>query len=159
MNGQVFETQDKNSDAVVEAPAYIDNGDKDLIEESRYSESPVTGKPTVDGVVQTVPTRIEVVPQAKLESSVALVSLLNREESDGFRLRWNEIQAKFVDEPRTAVQQADGLVSDVANQITQMFAREHAKLELQWKQGSDVSTEELRLALQQYRSFFKRLVG
>jgi hypothetical protein len=85
-------------------------------------------------------------------------ALLTREESEHFRTRWNEIQGMFVDEPRSAVQQADGLVSEVVEQITLMFATERSTLEKQWKQGSDVSTEDLRRALQRYRSFFNRLV-
>jgi len=85
-------------------------------------------------------------------------ALLNREASEHFRLGWNEIQGKFVDEPRSAVQQADALVSEVVEQITQMFAKEHSSLEGQWKQGEEVSTEDLRKALQHYRSFFNRLV-
>jgi len=85
-------------------------------------------------------------------------ALLNREESEHFRTRWNEIQSKFVDEPRSAVQQADALVSEVVEQMTQMFAKEHGSLESQWNQGNDVSTEDLRVALQRYRSFFNRLV-
>jgi len=85
-------------------------------------------------------------------------ALLNHEVSEQYRTRWNEIQGKFVDEPRVAVQQADALVSDVIDQITQMFANEHGSLETQWNQGDDVSTEDLRMALQHYRSFFNRLV-
>ncbi|MBN1136158.1 MAG: hypothetical protein JXM73_06215 [Anaerolineae bacterium] len=84
--------------------------------------------------------------------------LLRREESEHFRTRWNEIQSKFVDEPRSAVQQADALVSEVVEQMTQMFANERSSLESQWNQGDDVSTEDLRKALQRYRSFFNRLV-
>jgi hypothetical protein len=90
---------------------------------------------------------------------VSSASLLNREESELLRTRWNEIQGKFVDEPRSAVEQADALVSEVIQQITQMFTNEHSSLESQWKQGNDVSTEDLRKALQHYRSFFNRLVG
>lgn len=63
-----------------------------------------------------------------------------------------------MDEPRSTVQQADALVSDVIEKITQMFANEHGALEEQWKEGKDVSTEDLRKALQHYRSFFNRLV-
>ena len=85
-------------------------------------------------------------------------ALLSREESEHYRTRWADIQGKFVDEPRVAVQQADALVSDVIDQITQMFANEHGSLETQWNQGDDVSTEDLRMALQHYRSFFNRLV-
>ncbi len=85
-------------------------------------------------------------------------ALFNLEESDQFRTRWSEIQGKFVDEPRSAVQQADALVSEVIEKITQMFANEHGSLEGQWNQGNDVSTEELRMALKHYRSFFNRLI-
>jgi len=86
------------------------------------------------------------------------VPLLNHEDSEHLRTRWNEIQGWFVDEPRSAVQQADTLVADVIDKITQMFANERGLLEGQWKQGDDVSTEDLRQALQHYRSFFNRLV-
>jgi hypothetical protein len=87
-----------------------------------------------------------------------VVALLGHDVSEHFRTRWNEVQGKFMDEPRSAVQQADALVSDVIKQITQMFANEHGALEEQWKEGKDVSTENLRKALQHYRSFFNRLV-
>jgi hypothetical protein len=90
-----------------------------------------------------------------VESSSAL---LNHDESEQFRTRWIEIQGKFIDEPRSAVQQADALVSEVVEKITEMIANEHSSLEGQWNQGNDVSTEELRQALQHYRSFFNRLV-
>ncbi len=86
------------------------------------------------------------------------VALLNQTESEHFRTLWNEIQGRFVDEPRSAVQQADALVAEVIEKIAQVFANEHGLLEEQWKEGQDVSTENLRKALQHYRSFFNRLV-
>jgi hypothetical protein len=85
-------------------------------------------------------------------------ALLGHDESEHFRTLWNEIQGRFVDEPRSAVQHADVLVSEVIEKITQMFSNEHVFLEGQWKEGKDVSTEDLRKALQRYRSFFNRLV-
>jgi hypothetical protein len=88
----------------------------------------------------------------------SLAALISSEASERFRTRWNEIQGKFVDEPRTAVQQADSLVSEVVDQITRMFADEHSTLDAQWNAGGDVSTEDLRKALQHYRAFFNRLV-
>jgi len=88
----------------------------------------------------------------------SLVPLLNHEDSEHLRTRWQEIQGWFVDDPRAAVQQADTLVSNVIDKIIEMFANEHSLLEGQWKQGNDVSTEDLRQALQHYRSFFNRLV-
>ncbi len=99
-----------------------------------------------------------VVSKAPDTNAGSLPALLNREDSEHFRTRWNEIQGKFVDDPRSAVQQGDALVSEVTAQITQMFEQEHAALEGQWKQGNDVSSEDLRQALLRYRSFFNGLV-
>jgi len=92
-------------------------------------------------------------------NSGSSLTLLNREESELLRMRWNEIQSKFVDEPRTAVQQADELVSEVIKKIIQVIANERSLLESQWNQGNDLSTEDLRKSLQHYRSFFNRLVS
>lgn len=89
----------------------------------------------------------------------SLVPLLSLEDSKRFRTAWTEVQSKFVDEPRPAVEQADALVSEVIKQLLQLFAREHTSLESQWNQGNDVSTEELRQALLRYHSFFNRLTA
>ena len=91
--------------------------------------------------------------------AVSPAPLLNREDSERLCTRWNEIQGKFVDEPRDAVHQADELVTEVVQKIIKMFAGEHTSLDSQWNQGKDVSTEDLRKALQHYRSFFNRLVA
>jgi hypothetical protein len=80
-------------------------------------------------------------------------------ELDGLRNRWNEVQAAFVDEPRRAVEQADGLVASAMKRLAEVFAEERSKLEQQWDRGDNVSTEELRVALQRYRSFFHRLLA
>ena len=89
----------------------------------------------------------------------SLVPLLSLEDSKRFRTTWTELQSKFVDEPRPAVEQADALVSEVIKQLLQLFAREHTSLESQWNQGNDVSTEDLRQALLRYHSFFNRLTA
>jgi hypothetical protein len=112
-----------------------------------------TSIPYVSQVVDTMAQQAPVVV-----SAATAAALLNREVSEHLRTRWNEIQGTFVDDPRTAVQQADALVSEAVEQITQMFAGERSALESQWKQNNDVSTEDLRKALQRYRSFFNRLV-
>jgi len=76
----------------------------------------------------------------------------------GFRKRWETVQTGFVDEPRRAVEQADALVADVIKQLVGSFAEERGRLEGQWSQGNEASTEDLRVALQRYRSFFDRLL-
>ncbi len=85
--------------------------------------------------------------------------LFSPEEAKDCRARWDAIQVSFVDEPRRAVEQADSLVAVTMKRLAEMFAAERAKLEGQWDRGDDVSTEDLRLALRRYRSFFGRLLS
>ncbi|HZS90848.1 MAG TPA: hypothetical protein VFE42_25585 [Chloroflexota bacterium] len=85
--------------------------------------------------------------------------LFPAEEAQALRSRWDAIQAGFVDEPRRAVEQADSLVADTMKRLAEVFSQTRSDLESQWGSGSDVSTEDLRLALQRYRSFFDRLLS
>ena len=85
--------------------------------------------------------------------------LFPENESTNFRNHWTEIQAAFVDEPRRAVEQADTLVAEVIKRLASSFADERSKLEGQWGRGDNVSTEDLRVALQRYRAFFDRLLS
>ena len=73
--------------------------------------------------------------------------------------RWREIQAGFVDEPRRAVQDADALVSEVLDQMTQRLAEQCRRLESSWQNGERASTEDLRVSMQGYRVLFERLLS
>jgi hypothetical protein len=81
------------------------------------------------------------------------------QELGTLRDRWKEIQTGFVDEPRKAVEQADGLVASAMKRLAEVFAKERSTLEQQWDRGDSVSTEDLRVALQRYRTFFHRLLS
>ncbi|MDQ6885400.1 MAG: hypothetical protein M3077_14375 [Candidatus Dormibacteraeota bacterium] len=85
-------------------------------------------------------------------------SLIGNQEMGHFASQWTSIQAAFVDEPKKAVEQADKLVEDVIQHLSQTFARERQKLEGQWSRGDSASTEDLRVALQRYRQFFQSLL-
>ena len=85
--------------------------------------------------------------------------LFPAEEAGELRGRWDSIQAGFVDEPRKAVESADSLVATAMKRLAETFADERARLEGQWDRGEDVSTEDLRVALRRYRSFFGRLLS
>jgi hypothetical protein len=85
--------------------------------------------------------------------------LFPSEELQGLRTRWKDIQVAFVDEPRKAVEQADGLVASAMKRLAEVFAEERSGLEKQWDRGDSVSTEDLRVALQRYRTFFDRLLS
>ncbi len=80
-------------------------------------------------------------------------------EAGELRQRWDSVQASFVDEPRRAVEQADELVASAMKRLAESFASERSTLEAQWDRGDSVSTEDLRIALQKYRSFFGRLLS
>jgi hypothetical protein len=80
-------------------------------------------------------------------------------DSTALRDRWEEIQTHFVDQPQGAVQEADDLVNDVIDELSKSFRDQRESLERGWRSGEDVSTEDLRTALQRYRSFFHRLVS
>jgi len=86
-------------------------------------------------------------------------ALLPRQQCDALQSRWNSIQAGFVDEPRRAVKDADALVASAIQQISSAFADQRKQLEKQWSDGEDVSTEDRRLALQRYRTFFSKLLS
>jgi hypothetical protein len=86
-------------------------------------------------------------------------SLIPQRQMGELRGRWTNVQSSFVDEPRKAVQEADQLVRTAIKQIEDGFSAERAELEKQWSQGDKVSTEDLRVCLQHYRSFFDRLLS
>jgi hypothetical protein len=86
-------------------------------------------------------------------------ALFADDELAGLTARWDSVQAAFVDDPRDCVQRADGLVSDVVKQLTAGFSNARARLEDQWSRGEEASTEDLRVALKQYREFFQRLLA
>ncbi len=106
--------------------------------------------------VASGPNEAKAAATGKVTSSTPLFS-----ESDvnDLRGRWSNVQAGFVDEPRHAVEEADKLVAAVMKRLAEGFANERSTLEKQWDRGDNVSTEDLRVALQRYRSFFDRLLN
>lgn len=87
-----------------------------------------------------------------------LAPLFGNDTADNFRTRWLAIQSRFVDDPKASVKEADDLVADVIQGITSSFADRRGSLEKNWNGGGEASTEDLRQALKQYRSFFERLL-
>src|SRR5262245_51545122 len=85
--------------------------------------------------------------------------LFVQSDAEGLRAQWNDVQAGFVDQPRSAVERADKLVAEVMKRLAESFSRERDNLDRQWDHGDNVTTEDLRLVLQRYRSFFDRLLS
>src|SRR5690242_7944048 len=109
---------------------------------------------TDQNVKTPAPEPIAKQPVASPVAAEPNAPLFHDDEGRGFRARWEGIQTGFVDEPRTAVEQADALVQEMMKRLTDVFAEERAGLEKHWGRGENVSTEDLRIALKRYRSFF-----
>jgi len=112
-----------------------------------------------DEVPITSASTVPKIGDASVQRPDEPASLLPADETGTFRSRWDTIQTGFVDEPRQSVEQADSLVAGVMQRLAEVFADERGKLEDQWSRGDDVSTEDLRIALRRYRSFFDRLLS
>jgi hypothetical protein len=88
--------------------------------------------------------------------SEPLAALFQPEQAEQFRTRWDQVQIGFVDDPRQAVQQADELVAQVMRDMAETFASQRAAIEAE---VGNADTENLRMALHRYRSFFQRLLA
>jgi hypothetical protein len=96
---------------------------------------------------------------AKTAAQEPNLPLFAHNDTQDFRSHWEKIQIGFVDEPRKAVEQADELVASAIKRLAEVFAAERQKLEAEWDKTDNVSTEDLRIALRRYRSFFDRLLS
>jgi len=116
------------------------------------------------GIPQKQPDRPKLVKSQEPETLDRAVGVLqpmplfSESEMGDFRSQWSKVQTGFVDEPRRTVEEADKLVAAVMQRLAEGFANERSGLEKQWDHGDNVSTEDLRIALQRYRSFFDRLL-
>jgi hypothetical protein len=93
------------------------------------------------------------------EEQRQLAPLFAPEAAEDYRSRWDAIQIAFVDDPNLSVRSADELVAQVMKSLAETFSRERTQLEAQFKETEDTSTENLRIALCRYRSFFQRLLS
>jgi hypothetical protein len=128
--------------------------------ERRAPEGGGERAPTASEEPEVAPEAAAVGPAVEGEKAgTGATPLFSADDAQGFRSRWDSVQAGFVDNPRQAVEQADGLVAETMKRLAEVFAEERANLERQWDSGDDISTEDLRVALQRYRSFFDRLLS
>lgn len=144
---------------------------KDQAEAEQLTTADLAGTRNANDVAQTdveagrpKPVRSERNADVQAESrpgSAAADStpLFPDDQLKDLQARWDDIQTGFVDEPRSAVEHADSLVASTMQQLAEAFAKERSKLEQQWDRGDNISTEDLRMAFQRYRSFFRRLLS
>jgi hypothetical protein len=136
------------------------------IPEARHSTDALDAAPNQElpPVVPSEPSNTQAPVEVTQDSGAVGESsteqaLFADDELAGLRARWDSVQAAFVDDPKECVHKADGLVSDVVDQLTKSFAETRSRLEGHWARGEDASTEDLRLALKRYRDFFDRLLA
>jgi hypothetical protein len=103
--------------------------------------------------------RAQPAPDRSSAGTTTAGPLLAADDAEGFRARWTDVQNSFVDAPRQAVEQADGLVAELMQHLARTFSEERGRLESQWDRGDDIPTDDLRTAFQRYRSFFERLLA
>ena len=92
-------------------------------------------------------------------SGAELEPLFTPEMAETYRSRWISIQSGFVDDPRRAVRSGDELVAQIMTNLADTFAEERHRVEAQLDSTGEGSTEELRVSLRRYRSFFERLLS
>jgi hypothetical protein len=129
--------------------------------DARSTETSATDVPADDVGVQ--PRQPEQHPttgdRSAEQREVERTPVMSGDAAEQYRARWQETQADFVDDPRSAVATADALVAEVMKRVAEEFANERNGLERQWNEGGEASTEDLRVAFQRYRSFFSRLLS
>jgi hypothetical protein len=136
-----------------------------MAELKRKEEELTTAELASYGIPEKQPEGPKLVkgPEPETLDKAAAVSepmpLFTESEMGDFRSQWSKVQTGFVDEPRRTVEDADKLVATVMQRLAEGFANERSGLEKQWDRGDNVSTEDLRVALQRYRSFFDRLLN
>ena len=116
---------------------------------STLGDRPLLEPANTDGVTLTTVSKEDAI----------LAPLFTQEAAADFRTRWDLVQRSFVDNPQEAVQAGDELVAQVIESLTETFSGQRSQLESELNQTDRSSTENLRLALRRYRSFFERLLA
>lgn len=129
-----------------------------IAEESSVDRGKIINTKTIAAAGRAEPEPAEIVDDSEANAP-ELSPLFSGETERDFRAKWQDIQTGFVDEPRQAVERADELVAQLMQRLAQSFSDQRSGLERQWEQAEKVSTEDLRLALRRYRSFFERLLS
>jgi uncharacterized protein HemY len=134
--------------------------DKDLVTAEEELSSTNRGVINTETIAAAGRPQVQEAEQLQDERSEAeLAPLFSDQTERELRTHWQEIQTGFVDEPRHAVEQADQLVARLMQHLAQSFSDQRNNLERQWDQTEKISTEDLRIALRRYRSFFERLLS
>jgi hypothetical protein len=84
--------------------------------------------------------------------------LVPQQRATEYGRRWDAVKGGFVDEPRQAVAEADQIVAELLEELQKLFHDQRRDIE-QGIDAESTSTEDLRMALRRYSSFFARLLS
>ncbi|GGL67590.1 hypothetical protein GCM10010129_08700 [Streptomyces fumigatiscleroticus] len=106
------------------------------------------------------------VPGVRPQGGAHGTRLVPHEESDKLGMHLQHAVAGFVDEPRAAVEEADRVLEEIASRFTEAVTRRRRTLRMSWQSGDagdgrpggSADTEQLRLALRDYRELADRLL-
>ncbi len=114
---------------------------------------------TTETETTAAPELLTVVAERRPGEHTTQSTLFAEKDAEGYRRQWQDVQGRFVDAPRESVEAADKLVAEVIQKLAKVFADQQKDLEAELEQSGKLSTEDLRVALQRYRSFFDRLLS
>ena len=80
------------------------------------------------------------------------------EESARWEARLRQTAAGFEGAPRAAVEEADRALEEIATRFGEAVTRRRRTLRMSWRDGQEDDTEQLRLALRDYRELAERLL-
>jgi hypothetical protein len=120
-----------------------------------------TAEPTSTVEASTAEDAVERDETAKPHDHDALDTdrVFSDDQANGFRDRWSEVQASFVDNPTTAVRSADQLVGEVVAALNAALEERQRTLGEGWRDAPDSATEDMRAAFVRYRAVFQRIIG
>jgi hypothetical protein len=121
--------------------------------------TPADARRVIDPVPSRAASTIAVGSAGLVGDGESLAALFMPDSAKSFRDQWDAIQTGFVDDPKEAVRKADELVAQVMKSLAETFSSERNKLEAEVDNTEQASTENLRIALRSYRSFFQRLLS
>ncbi|RAO35191.1 hypothetical protein PSN13_02446 [Micromonospora saelicesensis] len=85
-------------------------------------------------------------------------TLLDTDTAQGFRDRWRDVQLRFVDDPQAAAGEAQSLVEEAIQALSSALAAQKNTLG-GWQDAGSADTEQLRMAVRNYRDFLDRVLG
>jgi hypothetical protein len=142
---------DESDDPWLEAEGHVPSVMNDMTSAQDATEGTTRSGHDVGGMNRTAGPRTS--EQRAAFSGKSLVG-----DPATLRRQWESVQVGFVDDPRRAVEDAEGLVSTVVEELVDNFRLQRQALEASWSEGSDRSINDLRQAFQRYRDFFERLL-